>query len=78
MLYTIQMVRFQKGKENAQTVNKPKAKPMKVAEIAHVVDKNSRTIAKICQLLEIMQRHPKPEEIDVDGHVLKKIGKYIY
>jgi hypothetical protein len=70
------MGRFQKPKENAQSINKPTGiKPMKVSQVAHIVDKNSRTIAKICQLLEISQRHPNPQAIDIDGHISKKIGK---
>jgi hypothetical protein len=29
----------------------PVVKPKKIHEIAHIVDKNSKTLAKICQLL---------------------------
>ena len=49
-------------------------KHMKIYEAQNLTDKNSRTLNKIMQLLEIIQG-PDALKVDPDGHVLERIEK---
>ena len=49
-------------------------KHLKIYEAQTLTDKNSRTLVKIMQLLEIIQG-PDALKVDPDGHVLQRIEK---
>lgn len=49
-------------------------KHLKIYEAQTLVDKNSRTMVKIMQLLELIQA-PDALKVDPDGHVLERIEK---
>ena len=49
-------------------------KHMKIYEAQSLVDKNSRTAAKIMQLLELIQA-PNIKKVDPDGYVFERIEK---
>jgi phage regulator Rha-like protein len=63
---------IKKSKQDVNSSNKQSL--MKSNEAAHMVDKNSRTIVKILQLIELNQR-AGAQENDKDGLIIKKIEK---
>jgi hypothetical protein len=58
-------------KKRAEDVS---TKHLKIYEAQTLTDKNSRTLVKIMQLLEIIQG-PDALKVDSDGHVLQRIEK---
>lgn len=65
------MGRTRKNKDVAKSVELLRARP---TEAQRLVDKNSRTLAKLVQLLEVAQR-PGAEAVDKDGVVMRYVDK---
>ena len=50
-------------------------KELNLTQASHLVDKNSRTMVKLCQLLEVQKKDDTNDKIDKDGILSRRIEK---